>query len=57
MSELTFFNPDTHLIVRVVMTFDQFEMHDFVFLFLLPGVQNVRAIDKNELFGALFVKI
>jgi hypothetical protein len=57
MSELTFFDPDTHLIVRVVMAFDQFELHDFVFLFLLPRVQNVRAIDKNELFGALFVKI
>lgn len=57
MSELVFFDPDTHLIVRVIMAFDQFQLHDFVFFFLLPGVQNVRAIDKNELFGTLFVKV
>jgi hypothetical protein len=57
MCELAFFNPDAHLVVGVVMALDQFKLHDFVLLFLFPGVQNVRAIDKNEFLCALFVKV
>ena len=43
------FDPDTHLLVQVAVSLDQFKVQGLIFLLQLPLVQDERAVDERQI--------